>query len=315
MTFEPHLRPEIAKLLNDAAAAGLPGIADLDVDGARQQMREVSQVWWGPVGDIGSVGDRTIVVGDLGDEREIPIRIYRPSQGVLPIVVFFHGGGWVIGDLNTHDGPCRALAELATCVVVSVGYRLAPEHRFPAAPRDCIETTSWVFAHADELGVDPRRLGVVGDSAGANLAAVVAQHMPAGEEAIRCQTLIYPVTDLTINQFPYPEGYLLGVADIEWYYDHYVDAADRHDSLVSPLLAGSLLGLPPTHVITCEFDPLGPQGTEYARRLSAAGVGVVHEHFDGMIHGFAGMNAVTPATGELWRSIAAHLTQSWSTAG
>jgi len=313
MILDPRLRPEIAKLLDDAAAAALPGIADLDVAGARRQMREASALWWGPVGNLGSVADRTIVVSDRGGDRKLPIRTYRPNDGVLPVVMFFHGGGWVVGDLDTHDGPCRALAELARCVVVSVGYRLAPEHRFPAAPWDCIAATSWVFTHADELGIDASRLSVVGDSAGANLAAVVAQQRPVDEPAIRSQTLIYPVTDLTIHHhsLTYPEGYLLGVAELVWYYDHYIDDADRHDPLVSPMLAASLAGLPPAHVITCEFDPLDPQGADYARRLAAAGVEVVHDRFDGMIHGFAGMNAVTAATGELWQSVADHLTQFW----
>lgn len=300
-------RPEIATFLATLAAEGGPSVSNLGVGRARQMMTDLIE-WWGEPDPVDTVID-TVVDG----RDAIPVRVYRPAPGVLPVIAFFHGGGWVIGDLDTHDGACRALAIAARCVVVSVNYRRAPEHPFPAAPDDCMTAVRWIAARAERLGIDAGRLSVAGDSAGANLAAAVAQECRDAGIAISSQALIYPVTDLTIecSTMPYPEGYLLTAADMAWYYDHYATPADRLDVRASPMRAASLRGLAPAYVVTCELDPLRPQGAEYVRRLREADVAVVHDDLVGMIHGFATMRAITPAADELWRSVADHARATW----
>jgi acetyl esterase len=289
------LDPQVRQLLDQMNAMGVPGLSELPVEQGRAALdafREMS----GPVEDVAAVEDRA-VPGPGGD---IPVRIYRPSrEAPLPAVAFFHGGGWVLGSIETHDGTCRALANRSGAVVVSVDYRLAPESRFPAAVDDCMAATRWVYDNAAGLGVDGSRLAVAGDSAGGNLAAVVAQlARDGGGPPLRFQLLIYPATDArmqTASITENGEGYFLTRADMTWFYGHY--GAPPEDPRVSPLLRDDLTGLPPAMVITAQYDPLLDEGDAYAARLRDAGVAVTHLPCPGMIHGFFGMPAQIDAAG------------------
>jgi acetyl esterase len=284
------VHPEFQLLLDlvSTSAAEAPPISEQTPEMGRQTYAGLSAIA-GAGPDVASVEDRTIE-GAAGD---LVVRVYRPEgEGPLGITVFFHGGGWVIGDLDTHDTVCRELAAGAGCVVVSVDYRLAPEHRFPAAIEDCWAATKWVGEHAAELGGDPDRIAVAGDSAGGNLAAVVAllarEH---GSPDIKAQVLVYPATDLTDAEYDSradnAAGYLLEVAQMEWFMDHYVpDRELRADWRLSPLRAASHAQLAPALVITAEYDPLRDEGIAYADALRAAGVDVEHTNYEGAIHVF-----------------------------
>ena len=244
---------------------------------------------------VASVEDRTIP----GPAGEIPVRIYTPEgSGPFPVLVFFHGGGFVIGDLNTHDGACRELCNGANAVVVAVDYRLAPEHPYPAAPDDCFAALQWAHANAASINGDPDRLAVAGDSAGGNLAAVVSlMARDNGGPALRAQILVYPATDLTMSHPSIEEngeGYLLTKESMDWFMGHY--RPDVSDVKASPMAAADLSGLPPALVITGEYDPLRDEGEAYADRLRAAGVPVVQSRYDGMIHGFFGLRALFDAS-------------------
>ena len=230
----------------------------------------------------------------------IPARLYVPKKlrghdGLSPALVFFHGGGWVIGNLDTHDVACRKLADAGELIVISVDYRLAPEHKFPAAVDDAIAATKWVAENAGQLGIDARRLCVGGDSAGGNLAAVVAIAARDGNgPAIAGQVLIYPAVDLAMSHPSHREhetSVLLTHTVIPWFRDHYLNsAADTHDWRASPARATTLIGLPPAYVLTAGADPLRDEGYEYAERLKQAGVRVAYRHFPGQFHGFFTMS-------------------------
>ena len=227
---------------------------------------------------------------------DIPARLYTPVQlrqadGLAPCLVFFHGGGWVIGDLDSHDVVCRKLAHEAELIVISVDYRLAPEHKFPAAVEDAIEATQWIAANARQLGIDASRLMVGGDSAGGNLAAVVALSARDGQgPAIAGQVLIYPATDFTMTHPSHREpetSILLTHTVIRWFRDHYFNSlADGEDWRASPARAKTLAGLPAAYVLTAGADPLRDEGHEYAERLKAAGVAVTFKTYPGQFHGF-----------------------------
>jgi acetyl esterase len=231
-----------------------------------------------------------------GPAGEIPARIYTPktlrqANGLSPALVFFHGGGWVIGDLDSHDVVCRALADEGQLIVVSVDYRLAPEHKFPAAVDDAIAATAWVASHAPQLGIDAAKISVGGDSAGGNLAAVVAIHArDHGGPELAGQVLIYPATDFAMSHPSHSEpetSVLLTHSVIKWFRDHYLNGPhDEHDWRASPARVEELAGLPPAIVITAGADPLRDEGDEYARRLAEAGVPVTHSSFPGQFHGF-----------------------------
>jgi acetyl esterase len=225
----------------------------------------------------------------------IPARIYTPKQlrrkdGLAPALVFFHGGGWVIGNLETHDVVCRKLAHEGELIVISVDYRLAPEHKFPAAVEDAITSTGWIAANAKELGIDAARLVVGGDSAGGNLAAVVAlDARNKGGPKIAGQVLVYPATEFARTHASHREpetSVLLTHSVIGWFANHYMGDADRTDWRASPARATTLAGLPPAYVLTAGADPLRDEGDEYAARLKEAGVGVAYKHFPGQFHGF-----------------------------
>jgi acetyl esterase len=226
------------------------------------------------------------------------VRLYRPkgagSTTALPVLVYYHGGGWVIGDLETHDVLCRQITAAAGIAVVAVDYRLAPEHKFPAAIDDAWAATRWVVKQAARLGIDPSRLAVGGDSAGGNLAAVVAlMARDAGDPAIQLQMLNYPVTDLAAEAPSYAEfadGFMLTRDSMRWFVDHYLESkSEASDWRASPLRAPSLAGVAPALVVTAGFDPLRDEGDAYARKLRAAGVRVDHICYGGMVHGFLPM--------------------------
>jgi acetyl esterase len=236
----------------------------------------------------------------------MPVRVFRPSAATgLPLLLWFHGGGWVTGNLDTHDQLGRMLADHVGAVVVSVDYRLAPEAKFPAAADDCLAAYEWALEHADEVGADPGRIAIGGDSAGGNLAAVVAlDARDLGLPQPLLQLLVYPVTDYELDSasmIDNGEGYFLERASMQWFYDLYATTpADFADPRFSPLRASDHSGLAPAVVITAEYDPLRDQGEEYARLLAAAGTPTEAVRADGLIHGFFGMHAFMPPGKESW---------------
>jgi acetyl esterase len=248
------------------------------------------------------------VAGAAGSLRA---RVYRPARMPAPTVVYFHGGGWVAGDIDTHDRQARTLAIEVGAVVLSVDYRRPPETRFPGAFEDCLAATRWAAAHCAELGGDPLRLGVAGDSAGGNLAAAVAQACREGGPPLRAQLLVYPVVDVAGNYRSATEnakyrsraenasGYFLTLEIMQWFADHYLaDVGAGLDPRVSPLRAGDLRGLPAAVICTAGFDPLRDEAEAYARALQSVGVRVVYHCERSLIHGFFGMGAVSPTAAE-----------------
>lgn len=257
---------------------------------------------------VARIEDRKIA----GPAGEIPVRIYTPEDAApRPAMVYFHGGGWVLCDLDTHDVVCRAISRRAGAVVVAVDYRLAPEHKFPAAVDDCYAALEWVSANAAALGVDARRIAVGGDSAGGNLGAVLS--LMARERSgpkIALQVLVYPVTDLSRFDTPsyveFAENHRLTLADMEWFRECYLGTLeDRLNPLASPLLAEDLRGLPPAVVITAECDPLRDEGEAFAARLSAAGVAVECRRYAGVVHPFFSMSGAIPQGLEAIAQVAA----------
>ncbi|UVW34647.1 alpha/beta hydrolase [SAR92 clade bacterium H455] len=279
------LEPATAAILAHIAEEGAPELYEMAIAESRSMYREMQPNL--PEIVVHSVEDLMID----GPDSAIPVRIYRPSAAPAPVHVHFHGGGWVIGDLDTHDRDCREICVGADCIVVAVDYRLAPEHIFPAAPEDCYAALCWASANLDSLCALPGAVSVGGDSAGGNLAAAVAlMARDRNGPAIAMQLLIYPVTDATMESGSYrdnADGYLLSRTMMSWFWDHYCpDLALRADPLASPVAAEDLAGLPPALVMTAEFDPLRDEGEAYAERLIAAGVEVEVRRFDGLIHGF-----------------------------
>jgi len=242
--------------------------------------------------------------------HDIPARFYRPRRASLPLVVFFHGGGWVIGTLDSHDALCRSLAAQADCAVLSVSYRLAPEHKFPAAPDDALAATRWAAANAALLGVDGGRIAVAGDSAGGNLAAVTCVRLrDEGGPKLAGQLLIYPAVrhflPATGSMAENGKGYFLDLAAMEWFTGHYLRShSDQTHPHYAVALTPDLADLPPALLITAEYDPLRDEGEDYAALLRAAGNRVDSLRFDGMIHGFFGMAGVDRGSDAVGRAAA-----------
>ena len=289
------LDPKAREFIDQLAAAGAPPLTDLPVADARLAIDALFSSQGEPE-PVARVENRRIP----GPGGEIGLRIYTPQgKGPFPVLVFIHGGGWVLCGLDSHDGPCRALANAVPCLVVSVDYRLAPEHKFPAAADDAYAATRWVAEHAAELGGDAKRIAVGGDSAGGNLAAVVAlMARDRGGPRLAHQLLVYPVTDAGLDTASYVEngeGYFLTADMMRWFWNHYLRShADVENPYASPLRAREVGGLPPALVITAEYDPLRDEGEAYAARLRDAGVPVRTTRYAGMIHGFFGMGALFP---------------------
>lgn len=309
------LDKDTADILHQLELMEAPEISDLSPIAARNLSFSAPEVEPVPVA---SVTDQVITATQLpgaldpgraspfidtgADFPDLPIRIYRPlvpaGKGAL---VYFHGGGWVLGNLESHDAICRRLSGGAGITVISVDYRLAPETPFPGPLQDCYVATRWVAHNAEELDIDPQRIAIGGDSAGGNLAAAVA--LLARDEAwptIRFQLLIYPVTDARMDTASYRDnasGYLLTQSSMSWFWDHYVPTAeDRAQPLVSPLRADSHAALPAALVLTAEYDPLRDEGEAYANALESAGVPVQHTRYSGLIHGFFGMYETVAAS-------------------
>jgi len=278
------------------AAAGGPGLNELPLDEARKVPYQMIDLG-GPEEPVAQVDTRV-----LPGAVQIPVRVYRPSlANDLPALIYFHGGGFVICNLDTHDRVCRGLANASGCVVVSVDYRLAPEHKFPAAAEDAYSATRYVAEHAGEFGIDPSRIAVGGDSAGGNLATVVAMMArDRGGPALKFQLLIYPVTDftehVTQSERDYGHGHFLDTELMDWFADQYfANETDRHLPYGSPSKASDLRGLPAAMVITGECDPLRDQGEAYAEQLRHAGVSVLVKRYDGMIHPFLSLAGIIDA--------------------
>ena len=280
------LLPEYRQLLDQLAATEAPALTEMPVEAAREMFRIAQPTR--PDIVVGSVENK-LIEGRNGD---IPVRIYRPiGDGPFPATMMFHGGGWVIGDLETADAQSRQVCNQAGCIVVSVDYRLAPEHRFPAAAEDCYDATVWFYEHANEFAADPTKLAVSGDSAGGNLAAVVAQMArDLNGPPLVFQLLVYPVTaghEFTTQSYrDNANGYMLTADSMHWFWDHYASPDSRSNPYASPLCASDLSALPPAFVQVAEFDPLRDEGIAYAEALRDAGNTVSSKCYDGFIHGF-----------------------------
>lgn len=294
MTLDDHAR-QLMEMLD----AVYPDVESLPPEASRAQLRQLveSGVLAANAEDVAQVEDRRIP----GPGGDLPVRLYRPDgPEPLPVLVYFHGGGWVVCDLETHDPTCRALANGAGSLVVSVDYRLAPEQRYPAAAEDAHAATAWTAEHAHELGADPARLAVAGDSAGGNLAAVTClMARDRGGPPVCFQLLVYPVTDCAFGTASYRDNatdYFLTRSEMEWYWRQYLGAdGDAASPYASPLRAESLADLPPALVITAEHDPLRDEGEAYARRLEDAGVDAIATRYDGVFHGFFSLKGALPA--------------------
>jgi acetyl esterase len=296
------LDPVLKAFLDQVAAMGGPKTWDMQPGDAREAFAALMQL----------AGPKDIPIGKVAavaipaPHGEIAARNYAPvaSGGeALPTLVFFHGGGWVIGNVDTHDGLCRMLANGSGCRVISVEYRLSPEAKYPAAVEDAMTAIEWIETNAAQLGVDANRLAVGGDSAGGDLAAVVAQQAKKkGAPKLAYQMLFFPVTQIgeeTTSLREYAEGYFLERKTLDWFYAHYLPTdADRKDPRISPLAAQDVSGLPPAYIMLAGFDPLHDEGLAYAQKLRAAGVDVTVADFPDMVHDFIYLQAVLPQAAE-----------------
>jgi acetyl esterase len=291
------LHPQAQALLRLIEEKGVPPTHTLTPEQARAWYRERRTFTQPEPPQVAAVRDMEA----RGPDGPIPVRSYRPMgsapSDVLPVLVYFHGGGWVIGDLDTHDVLCRQLCNQAGCAVVAVDYRLGPEHSFPAAVDDALAAARWVRANAPALHVDANRMAVGGDSAGGNLAAVVAlAAREAGDLPLAFQLLVYPATDQRRGAPSHTsngQGYLLTKEAMDYYHDHYIpDKSHDIDWRASPLLHANHAGLPPALVVTAGYDPLRDEGLQYANALSAAGTRATLVNFERQIHGFITMGRV-----------------------
>jgi acetyl esterase len=302
------LDPDAAAVLAAFREAGRPSYETLSPPEAREWYLNARLVAHPEPPVLASVKAMTVP----GPAGAIPVRIYTPkllrqADGMAPALLFFHGGGWVIGDLDSHDVVCRTLAVQGEMIVISVDYRLAPEHKFPAAIDDALAATQWIADNAIQLNIDASRISVGGDSAGGNLAAIVAIEARERGLTLRGQLLIYPATDFRMNHPSHSEpetDCLLSHTVMRWFRDHYLnDAGDIDNWRASPARAEDLSGLPPAFVLTAGADPLRDEGNEYARRLSEAGVEVAYQTYPGQFHGFVTMGKILPMANEALHAI------------
>ena len=290
MALDPDFRSYLDLAAADPAAVPL---ATMSPEQVRDRLRHTSRTFAARPPATDPARDLAVETG----HGSLPARLYAPldaTEGPLPGIVFFHGGGWVAGDLDTHDALCRTLASVAGARLVAVDYRLAPEHKFPAAALDATASLEWVARNGNHLGIDPQHLAVAGDSAGGNLAAVAAQHGRDHGRVLKAQLLIYPATDAATDTSSYEEmaaGYGLERADMRWFYDHY--APDRADPRASPVRHPDLSGLAPALVVIAGHDVLRDDGRRYAQALRDAGNEVIVFEYEGLIHGFANLTSVS----------------------
>ncbi len=282
------LHPQVLAIRDRLRRDRVPHLSTLSIEQARAADRAAAATGTGEAEPVAEIRDMEIA----GPGGPISVRVYRPDgAGPLPVLVYFYGGGWSLGTLDTCDGVCRMITNAAGCVTVAAGYRLAPEHKFPAAVEDCHASAQWVADHAAELGADATRLAVGGDSSGGNLAAAVAlRARDLGGPAIAHQLLVYPNTDHeadTPSMRQFADEHFFNPSSVRWYWGMYLAAPeDGANPLASPLRAGDLSGLPPATVVTAEYDPLRDEAELYAGKLAAAGVPVEIVRYDGMMHGF-----------------------------
>jgi acetyl esterase len=299
------LDPKAREFIDQLDASGMFNIDAMPVGELRAMVDNMSAMQ-SEKETVAEVVDRHI----QGPAGAIPVRIYTPEgKGPFPLVVFFHGGGWVFGSRDSHDGTCRALTNAIPAVVVSVDYRLAPEHPFPAAADDCYAATQWAADHAASINGEARRLAVAGDSAGGNLAAVVSlMARDRGGPKLAQQVLIYPVTNASFDTVSYLEngnGYFLTRDMMMWFWNHYAASpVARSHAYASPLRANDLSGVAPAFVLTAEYDPLRDEGEAYAARLRESGVAVQLRRYDAMFHGFFGMASLFPQAKEAMGEVA-----------
>ncbi|TAK66937.1 MAG: alpha/beta hydrolase [Betaproteobacteria bacterium] len=314
MAVDPQMQVVIERVANSA----LPPYHRVSAGEARRLYKVSRAALSPPVPGVEAVRD----LAARGPAGPIPLRLYRglgtAAGAPLPLLVYFHGGGWTIGDLDTHDIVCRTLANRARCAVIAVDYRMSPEHKFPAAVEDCIAATRWVAEQGSALGIDAKRIAVGGDSAGGNLAAVVAIALrDAGGPALAFQALAYPATDQRLDSASHAkfgEGYLLSRDNLLWFRDNYLSPGDYDDWRASPIRAADLARLPPAHIITAGYDPLLDEGRAYSERLVAAGVPVLYECFEGMAHGFLTMGGVVAAANHALYRLGHSLAQAFTPA-
>ncbi len=310
------INPDVQALLALIREAGRPPFEALSPDEARRAYAASRAALQSAPAEVAE--DRSLAAP--GRDGDIPLRLYRgrgtTADGALPCIFYMHGGGWIMGNLDSHDGVCRRLANAAGCRVVSVDYRLAPEHRFPAALDDCAAALRWVAGSAADLKVDPARIALAGDSAGGNLAAVLALMGRDGTvPPAAFQALLYPVVDLGMTGESYQriaEGMPITAASMRYFIDHYApEPADRADWRASPLRAASLAGTPPALVLTCGHDPLCDEGRQYAYRLEREGVAVTGLHLSDQTHGILTMDKVIGATSGVLDFVAAAMADAW----
>lgn len=301
----PALDPEAKALLDDLAEGISPAASAVSIETGRRLLEQLFAV--DDPEPVETVTDLDIP-GPTGD---IPVRLFVPDTNASrPVLVYFHGGGWVRGSIDAYDGPCRILANATGCLVVSVDYRLAPEHPFPAAPEDCYTAVQWAVDNAADIGGDPNRVAIAGDSAGGNLTAAVAlMARDRGSPSITHQSMIYPaVNPPALKWFDSydenSEGYLLETAAMEWYYEQYVRPSDWRNAYAFPLNATDLSDLPPATILTAGFDPLRDEGMAYADRLEKAGVSVERFHYEQQIHGFLSLYEYISAGREALEDVA-----------
>lgn len=295
-------------------AEPVPPLYTLPIEEARARDVKGAVTTAGAFEPVAQVRD-FVIPGEAGD---LDARIYRAAdRGVLPAVVYFFGGGWSLGTLDTSDAVCRMIANRARCASIAVSYRLAPEHKFPAAVLDCYEGVSWVFAHADELGIDKERIAVAGDSSGGNLAAAVALlAKERGGPRLIHQLLVYPNTDAaadTESMREITDELFFNIKSVKWYWGMYLNSAeDANNPLASPLRAADLSGLPPATIITAEFDPLRDESELYAKRLVDHGVPAEIIRYNGMIHGFFTMVGILDTARDAVAAAAARLAAAFT---
>ncbi len=307
--------PQVQAIRDRLAAERIPNLYTLPIAEARARDVKGAITTAGPLEPVAEIRD-FVIPGEAGD---LAARIYRPQvDTTAPALVYFFGGGWSLGTLDTSDAVCRMITNRAGCVSIAVSYRLAPENKFPAAVEDCYQGTLWVAEHSDELGIDPQAIAVGGDSSGGNLAAAVSLlSRDRGTPHLIHQLLIYPNTDAaadTESMREITDEHFFNVNAIKWYWGMYLGSEeDRMNPLASPLRAADLSGLPPATVITAELDPLRDESEMYAKRLAEAGVPAEIIRYDGMMHGFFTMIGILDTAREAVATAAAALSKAWPT--